>query len=321
MTPRVNFNQELRQCKKTSKLLDEIVQRTMFDVSVKRRRGTTLSYSHEGMRQIGTVIDVKTLGKLTSIELRDTYENNKWRSGEWGEKLSIRPNYSDETAMELSAKLRSMLDEYVESKNGHIGHALVDSIDGPGEYKINRNGFISTETVSSTYDFCNYLIVGAAILEPKRIARYLCEWTAGKPLYYQTTALIVGATIDQPLALHTGIRITKLPMSSNELPNSLPSFGSVASDTYLGGVILSVDCEAAPALYKPKENQAKGWRFGEIIQHTWALKESSLDKFCESLSLSCNGCIRYKQVWRDYGELTSFSEASSQASMPMKLTR
>ena len=302
-------------------LLNEIVQRTMFDVRIKRRRETSLSYNdNDGRPQIGTVIDWETLGKLSSIELQDIYNNNKWRSGEWGEKLLILPDYSDEKVTELNAKLRSTLDEYVETEDGHIGHGLSDLIDGPQYETMHPNGFISTESVSSICDFCNYLIIGAAILGPKRIARYLCEWMAGNPLYYQIIVLIVGVTIDQPLALQAGIRITNLPMSSNEFPNSLPDFGSAASPAaYLGGVILSIDCEAVPVLYKPQRRQDEGWRLEEVIQHTWSLKKSSLDKFCESLSLACNGCIRYKQFWRDYGELNAFSDPSSKGGMPMKL--
>ena len=314
------FQEGTAPMKEMAELLDAIVQQIVFTVSTKRRREIKLSsVSSNGGARTTTTLDVTTLGKFTSDELRELHTNNKWRSGEWGEELAIIPEISDIRIRELNTKLHSMLEAYMEGENEHIRHGLTDSIDGQHISSVRPNGFENTERLSSKHDFCNYLLIGTAILGSKRIAQYLDEWMAGIPIHYQTIALLVGLTIEHPLVLQEGISISYLPTSSNELPNSLPSYGSVAAATYLSGVILSINCEAIPALYKPMDNPKENEKSIPRIQHTWALKESSLDNFCESLSLACNVCVRYKQIWRDYGELIEFSAISIKLNMPMRL--
>ena len=302
--------QELEQ------LLSEVVRRTTFDVSTKCRREARVTKSDD-RRGISYELHTKPIGQLSPSELQEIYSTNRWRSGEWGEALTIRPIYDDECARNLEAGMRSLLECYI-SSDGHIGHALPDSIEGPFYHRLSSNGFEATECVSSISDFHCYVVVAAAIVGVQPMVNYLCDWVAGKPLKYRTVGLIVGIRVDRPLILDEGITIRTLPISSTQLPQTLPGYGSLSADAYLDGVVLEVDSLAKPALYRPDQNSEGRWKFGQVIQHSWALKESSLDEFCESLSLASNTCVRCKQIWRDYGELTAYSDLSSKSSMPMR---
>ena len=79
---------------------------------------------------------------------------------------------------------------------------------------------------------------------------------------------------------------------------------------FLGGVVLSIDCEVGPALYKlpiksgvflndPK-NMELTWAQGKILPY-------AIDPFCEALSLACNHCVRRKYSWPDFGDLQEFN--------------
>ena len=304
--------QELEQ------LLSEIVRRTTFDVSTKCRRKARITSSSDS-RRISYDLHTRPIGHLSPSELQEVYSANSWRSGEWGEALTIRPIYDDECARNLKAGMRSLLESFI-SSDEHIGHALPDSIEGSTYHRLSSSGFEATECVSSFSDFHDYLVVATAIVGVRRMVGYLCDWVAGKPLKYRTVGFIVGIRADRPLKLDEGITIETLPISATQLPQTLPGYGSLSADAYLDGVVLEVESLAEPALYKPARSSKGRWKFGDVILHTWALGESSLDEFCESLSLAANTRVRCKQIWRDYGEFTAYSDLSSKSSMPMRTT-
>ena len=161
-------------------------------------------------------------------------------------------------------------------------------------------------TVSSVSEFCDYLFIASAIRGPEEVAGYLTDWLAGEPLRYTTEYLLTGLSIDAPLALSDGLRVTALPEASLELPLHLPGSGREPVRTYLGGIVLSVDCEVQPALFKPESRD--GARFHQEedqVHHTWALEGSSLDRFCQSLSVACNRFVRFSQVWCHYPGLVT----------------
>ena len=302
-----------------ARLLDEILDGSTFALTVNRLRNTTLDDRPEGLGGLSTGIDTKSLGRCQAAELRAIYEKGTWRSGEWGERLRIKPTYADGVAVHSASNINSLLDGYLDSDKGHIGHVLADSIDGCIFGSVGANGFLRREKVSTLNDFRDYLIIGAALLGSRRMAEHLSDWMAGKPLHYRTMALLIGARIDRNIKLESGIQIKKLSTSSKELPQSVPGLGSVAPATYLGGVVLCVDCQVAPALYKPEKYGTGNWNIATDVQHSWALETASIDEFCETLSLSADGCIRSRQVWRDYGELEEFSALTSRSSDLLKV--
>ena len=302
-----------------AKLLDEVLGDCTFALTVDRVRDTTLSDRADGSSRLSTNLDRKSLGRCQAAELREVYREGTWRNGEWGESLKIAPRYDGATASRSASQIDSLLDGYLDSERAHIGHALAESINGTelGRYEGDR--LAGLEKVSSLKEFRDYLVIGAALLGSQRMAEHLSGWIAGKPLHYRTMALLVGARIEANLEIEPGVRVERLPANTKELPQSVPGLGSVPPATYLGAVVLCVDCEVAPALYRPEKVASGNWNFCTDVRRSWALGSASIDEFCESLSLSANGCIRSRQVWRDYGELEEFSALTARTIDPLKV--
>ena len=165
------------------------------------------------------------------------------------------------------------------------------------------------------FEYVKILIRAAAVLGGERTAELLISWVQGKPVRYRSISVLKGLTIEQPLTLKEGLHVFQLPKSSNELAMHLPAMGlSMHSlDSMLGGVILSIECEAEPALYFPSKEETTI----NISEHTWAgghIDNLSVDSFCEAMSLACGGCVRWKFNWRDFGEVQEFLSAYSGAS-------
>ena len=301
-----------------AELFREAAKRTEFELQVSSRRETTLK-RRESTSETRTNLHTKTLGRIPFVELRNTYEGGTWRSGEWGESLQIKAIYGDGAAERLDSQLRRILKDHIAPDGVHVGHGLVGLIGGT-ELRVLGQGLKPAYAISTLGDFRDYLIVAAAVLGPDRLAGIIGAWVGGEPLRFRVMALLAGVRIDRPLALDSGIGLERLPASSVDLPESLPGLSEVAPTSYLGGVVLSVQCEAAPALFKPPIDGSGHWNLSVNVQrYSWGLDETSIDAFCEALSLSISGCVRCKGTWRDYGELREFSEPSSWVSEPARV--
>ena len=241
-----------------------------------------------------TTFDARRLGTFSSDRLRAIYQHDKLHGGLTAK--SATPKVPENLLAELTDRLLPLLVEYTNPESDRIGNGLVDLMGGSPQPKI--------------AEFARILVRAAAILGAKRVAQMLFGWIAGEPLHYRTKMLLTGVAIDDQLALEEGICITPLPKSSAELsafvPSSLVTFPRQSFDSFLGGVMLSIDGKAEPVLYLPSTNDLSS----ENMQHTWArgkLPGLSLNTFCEAMSLACNGCVRWKFSWRDFGELEEFN--------------
>ena len=191
-------------------------------------------------------------------------------------------------------RLRELLTDYIDPDMDRIGTGIVGLLGGRGN-----------PTVA---EFARILVRAAATLDTPRVTELLLEWIDGKPLRYHLRALLTGVAVKQPLAVKEGIRIQPVPHSREELAALLPALAMHMRGyhDFLGGAVLSVPCEAEPALY-PKSDILP---FFAPLEHTYAqgrLPEFSLDQFCEALSLVCNIRIRQKFSWHDVGGLQEFN--------------
>ena len=69
-------------------------------------------------------------------------------------------------------------------------------------------------------------------------------------------------------------------------------------------------------LFDDSKGRDRDWEFRKDVRRSWVLDGSSINEFCESLSLSYGSCVRCKETWRDYGELREFSGLSSRGREP-----
>ena len=199
----------------------------------------------------------------------------------------------------LVEKLRQILSEYIDSETECVGFGLRDLMGG---------------TIDHTIPYFAYNLVRAAsTLGSKRAVQILSGWIEGEPFRYQSKALLTGVTVDRPLVLKEGLRITQLPKSLDELYSQVPLLDlhmhMHGISDLLGGVMLSVNCTATPTLYRLRKDEFQASNFHCI----WELGEIpglSLDTFCDALSLACNHCVRWNVNWGDYGDLEEFSPMS-----------
>ena len=236
-----------------------------------------------------TKFEDKSMGTFTSADLRNIWRSDKLR-GNISSARYAEPKVPEHLLTEFAKQIRQLLSDYLEPETDRIGNGLVDLMGGSPIPKIT--------------DFAKSLIRGAAILGPERVVKLLFGWIEGEPFNYKAKALLRGVNIDQSLGLEEGIDISSLPKSSADIPPHLPPFSMFHHSylDFLGGVILSIDCEAEPAFYLP----SKGERPSNNFKHTWAngkIPELSIDTFCEALSLACNNHVYWKFFWRDFGDL------------------
>ena len=74
---------------------------------------------------------------------------------------------------------------------------------------------------------------------------------------------------------------------------------------------MSIDCEMSPSLYRPDDDeigQMPPRRVeSRMLSGTVPL---SLDGFCESVSLACDGCVDWFVQWKNLGSLEAFTDTS-----------
>ena len=249
------------------------------------------------VRQSAFVSD--RIGRMGWNDVRKLYHRRRWNDHAWWHVESSKLEVGDEHVSDLAAKLEPVLGEFRHTETGRIGNGLFLLMGGAG-----------TWACPTFFDFAKLLIPGAVKLGAGRVIDLLQGWASGEPLRFRLSALLEGAGIDAPMQLGEGIYVHELPTSSSDLPASLPSIGTGATVTdYVGGVVLSVDCEMSPALYVPTEEEVGGLssRRGVFQLASDRIPNMSFDSFCESISLACNGFVDWFVQWRDYDDLAAFA--------------
>ena len=188
---------------------------------------------------------------------------------------------------------RILLDKFIDCETDRIGNGL-----------INLAGGIPEPTLS---EYVKILIRAAAVLGGERTADLLIGWIRGEPVRYREISILNGITVNQPLNLQEGIKIYRLPLSSNELKSHLPalSLSIHGLHTMLGCVALSIESEACPALYHPTSDDTEPKKLNHV-RVQGQIKKLSIDSLCEAMSLACNGCVQWRISWLDLGDVREF---------------
>ena len=246
------------------------------------------------------------IGRIGWNDVRNLYRRRRWNDPAWWHVETATLEVGDEHVSDLAAKLEPVLGKFRHAETGRIGNGLFLLMGGAG-----------TWACPTLFDFAKLLIPGAVKLGAGRVVELLQGWASGEPLRLRLSALLEGAGLDGPMNLEEGIFLYELPKSSSDLPASLPSFGTGATVMdYIGGVVLSVDCEMSPALYVPKEEEVGGLssRRSSFKLASDRIPNMSFDSFCESISLACNGFVDWFVQWRDYEDLGAFAFGQSSVS-------
>ena len=243
------------------------------------------------------------VGRMGWNEVRQRYRRRQWNDHVWWLVDSASLEIGEEHVSDLADNLAPVLGEFLHAETGRIGNGLFLLMGGLG-----------TWAYPTHFEFVKFLISGAVKIGSPRVVDLLFQWADGVPIRFRLSALLEGADVEGPLNLGEGISLEKLPLSSSDLPASLPSFGMAATVTdYMGGVVLSVDCELSPSLYVPTDEEIGDFspRRGLFILANDRIPNMSFDSFCESMSLACNGYIDWFVQWRDYGDVAAFGFGQS----------
>ena len=147
--------------------------------------------------------------------------------------------------------LRGQLTEYTNVCTDRIGHSfpvvgnVVSSITGRRDYQTE---FRSSSSLS---DFAIGLIRAAAVLGPDYAARLVGQWAGGGPWHYKSYVVLAGVYIDEDIEFGQGLRIFRLPVSSDLLPLSMPDVRQQSVESILGHAVLEVEASTHPVFFPP----------------------------------------------------------------------
>lgn len=248
----------------------------------------------------------KRAGTLRWNDIRRLYQKGRRDNYAWWIINSPTLHIDDKYISDLAKSLEPILSDFLHAESSRIGNGLFLLMGGRGEW--------ACPTISN---FAKFLIPAAVKLGAMRVAELLLGWANGEPLRFKICALLEGIYIESSLNFGEGIYIYRLPVSSSDLPASLPFDGMGAHTTdYIGGIVLSINSEMSPALYLPTDEDINKLfaRKSSLKLASGVIPNLSFDSFCESMSLACNGSVDWFLQWRDYKDLSAFSLGSSSTS-------
>ena len=273
--------------------LSEVVKQTRFDVGG--------SWNGSNLKGRGFGNSPENL--LTPKEFRELLDSRAWGSDAQYQSENARPIYPDELESELTAKLRELLADYINSELDLIGHKF--PMPDPRLESVGwiRLGLTEQKYETKVSDFARGVVRAAAILGPDQTVGFLRDWVNTNRFHYRTSLLLFGVTTDEPLDTVQGIRVEPLKTVMADLPLSLPRGTYVSAKDYLGRAILYIDADVSQALFRPRDNRQSG----DPVRINWALGTQSLESLFEALSLVLDDYVYFKLNWNDFEELSAFS--------------
>ena len=154
--------------------------------------------------------------------------------------------------------------------------------------------------------FARALLRVAAVLGPDRAAQALSLWVDGRVRQYKICVVLDGVVVDREIELEEGLRVYRLPISSDLLPPSLPNtlWDTARVKELLGQTLLEVDAWTHPALFaptKPRIELKTRTALGDVIPGTFFL----------ALSLVCNQRVSLAWSWNDHGDAAAFGTGNT----------
>ena len=233
--------------------------------------------------------------RISADQMRRAYRNRRWGDGTWLFYAAAEPTTPADVMAGFADALRPFLVNHLDPASDRLGNGLFLMFGGLGTLR--------TPTVP---EFGEKLVDGAVRLGASRVTELLRGWIAGEPFHIRQCAILEGPTVEEPLCLDEGVRIARLPVSSGDLPASLPQF-SVSDRDLLGCVVLSIDCVRTPSLYRPDPGRPLPGQEVAVATASNKIPGLSIDRFCESMALACGGYVDWRVGWIDYGDLDGFS--------------
>ena len=222
--------------------------------------------------------------------------------------VSARLKISDNSVEPVADHLRSQLTEYLNACTDRIGHSF--PVVGNSGISITGRADYLTEfrSNSSLPGLARGLIRAAAVLGSDRATKLVGLWVGGDPWNYKVYVVLAGIYIDEDIEFGQGLRIYRLPLSSELLPLSMPDPGRDSVGRILGHAVLEVEACTHPAFFPPpQDDESRDDDSHTPLQIRTALGDASLETFFLALSLVCGLRVGIAWAWNDYGEAGEFT--------------
>lgn len=235
--------------------------------------------------------------------LRDALALNDKRVPDTWDVMSARAEVDDEWTSRLTDHLRRRLSKFIDGETDRIGHSFRVASDSVSVVRTPPDQTEVMWSSSTLPGFARGLVRAAAVLGPDRAVSLIHQWADGEPHHYKLWVVLAGLYVDQDIELDQGLRICRLPVSSDCLPVSMPDMDWNRVGPILGHAALVLDASTQPAIFAPSQGGSER----PALRSRTALGEVRFDTFLPALSLVCNRQIEMAWRWNDYGEAGNFS--------------
>ena len=273
-------------------ILGFILGQAAFDTG--RTATTSPSWTTSHIQRPGEVFPANAL--------REVLDDQKWEHQIVKQVRDSRLICPEDLLAQLIGHVRFLLEKYIDPATGRMGHAFPIIGSGDTEHTASQdNGLLAVAWTSSVDTFARALIAGAAVIGLEQTINLMIGWLRGCPVQYRTSALLHGRPVERAATLVEGINIEVLPHSIDNLPVCLRSDDRVSPHDYVGRAMVSIDCTAAPPLFRPDPDHLKR------MVHADTMINLDITTICQGLSLVSNDYIDAGTCWHDYGDLSLFS--------------
>ena len=228
--------------KELSNILSAILREAAFDLGRSEVSVFGRSTSYAGRPD----------GALPANELRDALDRENWNAQFVRRAREARLICPESLLKELDGCVRPLLEKYVDPETDRVGHAfpLVGS-GGSGSISAQGNGMLAVAWASPVENFVEGLVTGAGVIGVERTAALVAGWTKGRPIRFQTFALLNGGSLSRALNPVEDVAIGLLPLTVEALPVCLRASDDVTPQQFLRQLAVSIDTTVAPPLFRP----------------------------------------------------------------------
>ena len=255
-----------------------------------------------------TVFKTKGGKEVPQEQLQRAFSNEDGRTLGVRDILGANPVIPRDRIDRLAGHLRVLLSDHVNEYTDQIGHSF--NIPGDQEAFANTTGDFAfeVEASSSILTFTKAAVRAAGCLGSRRAAQLIHEWKDGEPRAFKVSTVLSGVHVDEPIDLGPGITLQRLPLSSEFLPNAMPSSDTDTEASILGRTELIVWGQTAPALFRPPAEENGMW---PNLRSSVAFGRAQLEDLMTALSLTCNQRVSKSLSWHDPCESGAFTGVSS----------
>ena len=266
-------------------LLDSILPNVRFDLGRDATRDGQPSRSYASRPdEVVTANELRRMFDRSGLDLQNAKHA-----------LLICPG---ELVAEIKDYLSVFFEDYIDADTDKIGYSFPSIRPGfsEGLSVAWGNGLVSMSSVTELENFAKAAIQGSALVGSGKLEGLLTSWNQGEPIRYRACAILNGINIKGSLTPIDGARIDALPRSTAELPSFLPK-SRVGPDEYLGRTVVSIDCEASPALFRPSSNYRH-----DVVEARMNCA-ADFQTVCQTLSLLTDNLVQVGFYWHDYQDL------------------